>query len=157
MRRFQDWGNIDRLSQARGPGCFAWHHEAVVFSWMRRERTPRLLLRRVAGSMGLGVLPADAARAQHPAPRATARWVEILGRLFNLEEEGLPCGVRFNTPQGKGEGRFGLIPQLLFRVKQGQVDGLQSLFHFLSVDRQRRGKLEGVAHSPEDRPVTPAG
>jgi hypothetical protein len=29
----------------------------------------------------LGILPADAARAQHPDPGATAKWVEILTGL----------------------------------------------------------------------------
>jgi hypothetical protein len=52
---------------------FAWHHEAVVLSWMRRERAPRLLLRRLSGRMGEGILPADAARAQHLGLRATTK------------------------------------------------------------------------------------
>jgi hypothetical protein len=59
-----------------------WHHEAVVLSWMRQERAPRLLLRRLSGIMGKGILPADAARTQHSDLRATARWVEIFTGLY---------------------------------------------------------------------------
>ena len=50
---------------------------------MRRESAPRLLLRKLSGSVGLSILPADAAGAQRPDPRATTRWVEISTRLCN--------------------------------------------------------------------------
>ena len=50
---------------------------------------PRLLLRRLSGSMNLGIIPADAARAQHPDLRAMARWVEILTRLYDANFSNL--------------------------------------------------------------------
>lgn len=56
------------LPRPGGAGRFAWHHKAVVFSLMRREKTPRLFLRIPSGRVQLGPLPADAARAKHPAP-----------------------------------------------------------------------------------------
>jgi hypothetical protein len=67
--------NFLSLSQARGLARSAWHHEAVDFSWMGREETSRLLLRRPSGSEEASYLPADAARANRPTPRATSRWV----------------------------------------------------------------------------------
>ena len=76
--------NIHRPYQARGTERSAWHHEAVVLSWMRREKAPRLFLRELGGSKEVSSLPADAAHAQRPAPRATSRWVEIPVRLYEL-------------------------------------------------------------------------
>ncbi|MCJ7496442.1 MAG: hypothetical protein MUP68_19735, partial [Deltaproteobacteria bacterium] len=60
--------------------CCAGHHKAVVFPLMRRERVPRLLLRRLSFSIEPGHFPAAAARTQHPAPRATTKLVEIVAK-----------------------------------------------------------------------------
>ena len=76
--------NPIKPSQARRPEHFAWHHEAVIFSWMRRENAPGLALRRLGGSKWSGILPADAAHEPRPDHRATSRWVQILTRLYLL-------------------------------------------------------------------------
>ena len=63
--------NFCKLSQARGLARFAWHHEAVVFPWMRREEASRLLLRSPSGNKGEAfsrpMLPART--APPPGPR----------------------------------------------------------------------------------------
>jgi len=60
-------------SQARGSGRFAWHHEALVFSRIGREKAPASFCGDPPGTLGKGFFPADAARAHRPEPRATDR------------------------------------------------------------------------------------
>ena len=62
---------MGRLFHARGPGHFAWHHKAPVFSWNGQESAPRLIPRIFADPFVQNVLPAYAAQAQRPGPRAT--------------------------------------------------------------------------------------
>jgi hypothetical protein len=45
-----------------------------------------------------------------------------------LEGEGLPCGVTFNTPQGKGEGVYSKFVTSFPIEREGRLGGEKKLF-----------------------------
>lgn len=57
---------IEAHQKARRPGCCTWHPEALVPSLMRREKTPRLILRRLSRGVGLSLILAEV--CARPAP-----------------------------------------------------------------------------------------
>jgi len=84
-------GFSSAVAKARGPGRFAWHHEALNSSWKRREESPRPLRRMKNASDYPVLIPADAAGANRPGSRAPTKVLEKSpagGGAFSRSEEG---------------------------------------------------------------------
>ena len=121
-----------RLSQARGPGCFAWHHEAPAFPWVGRESTPASLCGNPANPFLQGFLPADAAGARPPGPQATilAAFNSFLFLANRLQIFNLSSGHRRKSPEPVTFLQ-NFIPLGMHSVQKNYLGGLGGDVHSL--------------------------